>query len=383
MSAKILTVDDNKTIRFIIGRAFKKFDCKVFEASNGSEGLAVAAKVKPDVIILDYTMPIMDGNEMLVNLRADPLLKAIPVVMLTAETGKDTVLKIAKLGVRDYIIKPFNEDIIVKKINRIVQIHPRTGSDTATIAASNMGSNIQVLVVDEKPAILEQIQSVLSDLGCVVEGKTQSHQIITNCRQNQPSAVLVSLTLPDNEVFTIFHSLRSDPATKSIPVFGTCINPSTAEAIQAQQSGFNGILTKPIDFRELKSSFERVLDIDLTGNLFVQQEGALVLKISSSLDQHMSDHITVALKPQLAKAVESGVEMLLLDLSQIKIVDSNLVNLVSSAIKTCQKFSIKYHVLGCSDATAKFRQVDKTKSWPFVSSVDEALSPLKRVGTAD
>jgi len=151
MSVKILSVDDSKTIRIIIGRSFNKYDCEIHEAANGAEGLTVAASVKPDVIILDYTMPIMDGGEMLTKLKADPVLKSIPVVMLTAEAGKDTVLKIAKLGVRDYVIKPFKEDVIVDKVNRIVKLEYRTEGASTSPESNNGNNSIQVLVVDDKP----------------------------------------------------------------------------------------------------------------------------------------------------------------------------------------------------------------------------------------
>ena len=103
MSLKILIVDDSKTIRLIVAKAFKPYDCLVLESANGVEGLAVAVREKPDLILLDYTMPIMDGFETLTKLRSDPDLKTIPVIMLTAEAGRETVLKIAKLGVRDYL----------------------------------------------------------------------------------------------------------------------------------------------------------------------------------------------------------------------------------------------------------------------------------------
>ncbi|HWC61194.1 MAG TPA: response regulator, partial [Verrucomicrobiae bacterium] len=61
MSIKILTVDDSKTIRQIVAKAFRLYDCNVLEAANGVLGLAVASREKPDVILLDYTMPVMDG----------------------------------------------------------------------------------------------------------------------------------------------------------------------------------------------------------------------------------------------------------------------------------------------------------------------------------
>jgi two-component system, cell cycle response regulator len=125
MGLKILTVDDARTIRMIVGIAFKKIDCKILEASNGVEGLAVASREKPDLILLDVTMPVMDGPEMLAKLKANPELKHIPVVMLTAEAGRDSVLRIARLGVRDYLIKPFKEDLLLERVGRIVKLKPK------------------------------------------------------------------------------------------------------------------------------------------------------------------------------------------------------------------------------------------------------------------
>ena len=125
MSIKILTIDDSKTIRMIVAKAFKPFDCAILEGANGIEGLAVAIKEKPDLIILDITMPVMDGVTMLTKLREDPALKAIPVVMLTAESGRENVAHIARLGVRDYLVKPFKEDELIEKIGRIVNLQPK------------------------------------------------------------------------------------------------------------------------------------------------------------------------------------------------------------------------------------------------------------------
>src|SRR5664279_4425911 len=122
MGPKILTVDDSKTIRMIVARAFKTFACEIFEAADGVEGLTMAQRERPDIIILDLTMPIMDGVEMLTKLKADTELRSIPVVMLTAESGRENVLRIAKLGVRDYLIKPFKEELIVDRVGRIIAV---------------------------------------------------------------------------------------------------------------------------------------------------------------------------------------------------------------------------------------------------------------------
>ena len=128
MAIKILSVDDSRTIRLIVGRAFQPYDCQMCEAANGEEGLAVAAREKPDLILLDVTMPVMDGVTMLTKLKEDPALKAIPVVMLTAESGRENVLHIAKLGVRDYLVKPFKENQLVEKAGRIVQLQKKAAA---------------------------------------------------------------------------------------------------------------------------------------------------------------------------------------------------------------------------------------------------------------
>lgn len=117
---KILTIDDSKTIRLILARAFKEYDCTLVEAANGEEGLKVAAEHKPDAIILDITMPQMDGIQMLTLLRERG--DTTPVIMLTAEGGSTSVEKATHLGISDYIAKPFQNEAIVEKVQKVVPL---------------------------------------------------------------------------------------------------------------------------------------------------------------------------------------------------------------------------------------------------------------------
>ncbi len=128
MSYKILTVDDSRTIRMIVKKAFKPYDCDLVEAENGMEGLAAAAKEKPDLIILDITMPVMTGIEMLHKLKQQPDLENIPVIMLTAESGKDNVMQIVKMGVKDYIVKPFKGEQLIERVSAILKLQPNLGA---------------------------------------------------------------------------------------------------------------------------------------------------------------------------------------------------------------------------------------------------------------
>ena len=70
-------------------------------------------------------MPVMDGVTRLTKLKEDEALKAIPVIMLTAESGRENVLHIARLGVRDYLVKPFKEDQLIEKAGRVVSLQKK------------------------------------------------------------------------------------------------------------------------------------------------------------------------------------------------------------------------------------------------------------------
>jgi CheY-like chemotaxis protein len=127
----ILTVDDSKTIRLLLARILRPFAVEVCEACNGEEGLAVAAAKGPQLIILDYNMPVMDGLTMLSRLREDAALKATPVIMLTAESGSAIISAVARLGARDYIVKPFEERALLAKIGKVLPLVSRPSLEVA------------------------------------------------------------------------------------------------------------------------------------------------------------------------------------------------------------------------------------------------------------
>lgn len=129
MPVKILTVDDSKTARMLITRALEPFDCEVVQASNGEEGLQQIGKGSmPDLVLLDVTMPVMDGVTMLEQLRMDPKFEQLPVIMLTAESGRESVMALSKLGVSDYLAKPFQTEKFLEKVGRIVKLEPKQGA---------------------------------------------------------------------------------------------------------------------------------------------------------------------------------------------------------------------------------------------------------------
>jgi CheY-like chemotaxis protein len=124
MSYKILTVDDSKMVRMIVSKSFAPYGCEIHEACNGVEGLARAAEILPDIIFLDITMADMNGLEMLNVLRQTEGLQNIPVVMLTAESGMNSIERADALKVIGYVPKPFKSERLIEVASTVLKLEP-------------------------------------------------------------------------------------------------------------------------------------------------------------------------------------------------------------------------------------------------------------------
>lgn len=120
-SGGILVVDDNDINRDICFINLQHLELPVYNAENGEKGLALAKSVIPDIILLDIMMPIMDGFEMLKGLKADSNLTDIPVLMLTARTETENIVRALEAGANDYLKKPFAEEELVARVKTLLR----------------------------------------------------------------------------------------------------------------------------------------------------------------------------------------------------------------------------------------------------------------------
>ena len=115
---KILIVDDAEFLRVRITKMLEGDGYQVFEAENGLKAVASYKEIKPDVVLMDVTMPEMDGLAALKEIRGfDPKAQ---VVMLTALGQESVVLEAVKSGARDFIVKPFERDRVMSAIHKLV-----------------------------------------------------------------------------------------------------------------------------------------------------------------------------------------------------------------------------------------------------------------------
>jgi len=116
----ILLVEDDEFIRSLLGDKFRSVGYDVKEAKDGKEGLE-KAKEKPDIILLDLLMPVMDGFEMLQQVKGIKELASVPVIVLSNVDQKADVDRAMSLGANDYLIKVYNTPgEIVEKVRKTI-----------------------------------------------------------------------------------------------------------------------------------------------------------------------------------------------------------------------------------------------------------------------
>jgi CheY-like chemotaxis protein len=123
--AKILVVDDDKSIVMLIEHILTQAGLDVRAAYDGREGLAAAREEKPDVIILDVMMPEMDGITVSGMLFQDPVMRLIPVLILTAKGSARNMMELVP-NVRVYMDKPFDPPELLKNIQRLLSPQAKT-----------------------------------------------------------------------------------------------------------------------------------------------------------------------------------------------------------------------------------------------------------------
>lgn len=119
---KILSVDDSAIIRKIIRGSVEVLNYELLEASDGKEAMSVIAREWESIqlILLDWNMPGMNGYEFLGWVKKDVLYKNIPVMMVTTEGERESIVKAVQAGVANYLLKPFTTDELTKKIIQCV-----------------------------------------------------------------------------------------------------------------------------------------------------------------------------------------------------------------------------------------------------------------------
>jgi CheY-like chemotaxis protein len=195
----VLVIDDDPDARDLMRRFLAREGFDTLTAPDAAEGLRLARQFKPTLITLDVVMPRMDGWAVLRELKEDPALAAIPVVMLSILDEQE---KGFALGAADYLTKPFDRE----RLRNVLQVH-RSG-----------GPGARVLVVEDDEATRTILRDMLMREGCWVELAENGLVALECVAKAKPDIILLDLLMPKMNGFEFLAAWRATPDCAEIPI---------------------------------------------------------------------------------------------------------------------------------------------------------------------
>ena len=118
--ARVLVIDDEPDVRWLIRMSLERAGHEVIDAVDGLRGIALSMKQRPEIIVLDLMMPVMDGYGVLAELAKDPRTASVPVVVLSARAIPDEAERAVGAGARRFLEKPFDPDLLANELNELL-----------------------------------------------------------------------------------------------------------------------------------------------------------------------------------------------------------------------------------------------------------------------
>jgi len=227
----VLLIDDDPTVHDLVRRFLQKEGFQVVAAPSGPEGLELARKLRPSIIVLDVMMPTMDGWSVLTRLKGDAELSGIPVVMLTMVNNREMGFS---LGVDDYMLKPIDRGDFVATLRKYC----------------NREENPTVLVVEDDLPTREMLRATLEREHYEVAEAGNGVEALGQLAVLRPALILLDLMMPEMDGFQFTREVRAHPEWRQIPIVVMTAKDITAEERARLDGKVSRILQKGACGRE-------------------------------------------------------------------------------------------------------------------------------------
>lgn len=238
----VLIVDDDESLSRMLSLKLAQKGIHVINARDGASALSQCQKGVPDLIILDIMMPGLSGHEVLRRLKQDPAYVDVPVVMLTGRAQQQDVVGALHSGAIDYVVKPFDPDHLVSRVEKILD-----------------ASRYTVLIADNDPLILQLLESKFRNRGFKVVLAGDGKDAFDIIRVNPPDLIILDVMMPEVDGISLLKRVRSNTATADIPVIMLSGHKDQRDIDRGMEAGAQDYVAKPFMPDDLIARTLRVL----------------------------------------------------------------------------------------------------------------------------
>jgi DNA-binding response OmpR family regulator len=379
----VLTVDDSRAVRTIVAKQVKDLGFDVDEAEDGIQGLAKLQDMQFDLVLLDVTMPNMDGPTMLAKMRESG--NQTPVIMLTSESKRSVVGQAMKAGINDYILKPFKPEELRNKILTVLQ---GGGGDEDIVAASSPGGTpaagvgpgaspapaaskqfIDVMVVDDMENVHKRLRGMLPQ-HLTMNAYTSAQSALAAARERVYRVVIVDTEIPDVNSAVLAGQIKVlQPHAAFVALTLRSANDQTKEL---KDQGFTDLLYKPFGQDAVDDFLAQYFD----NNDFLSSEDN-VLKVApfsgkpERLDRYVN-RLNQLFPEVLGKVAAACFESVIVDLGGSAMPGDKLPKVLVGVAAQARSMGMAMSVVGGAEVNKVLAGFEETKAIKVYGTVQEA-----------
>ncbi len=239
---KFLIIEDDESSRLLVKAVLKKnFACTILEAENGEVALNLLKTEIPSIMLLDISMPVMDGKEFLGIIRSNPLYRNIPVIVITALSDKNTAGLLMEKGICDYLLKPIEPAETVRRINKVIArlLGENSPSSSEAFNKSNLGAP-RLLLVENDHKSRDLFHKLVGDKFIIKDVKNGT-ETLSAFLKFSPRYIVVSdkIGLLDKRIIT--QKIREIASKEEVSIF---LIASDNKAVSLKVFVFEGVIKK-------------------------------------------------------------------------------------------------------------------------------------------
>jgi two-component system cell cycle response regulator len=369
---RILTVDDSRPIRMIVSKALVEMGFEVGEAEDGNDGLKKLKEGTYDLVVLDITMPNLDGPGMLAKMREGG--DKTPVLMLTSESKTSIVAALMKLGIQDFVLKPFKGDELKAKVLKALKLSaPPRASVQASASADAADGKIVFLVIDDMENVHKKLRSMLPE-AVEMEVALSAQDGLVACRGKKFKAMLVDAEIQAGGPAALVKQMRL--LQPGAGMWGMALRSANNVAKEMRDFGFDDALLKPFT----QDSIDALVEMYAAKNetTFVATDDLIQIMAFAGKEERLERYfakLSADVKGVVQKLGEACFESAVLDATLLTLLQpARVAQFLVDTFKVATDLGISLKVVGTPELPKAMRGFQETKDLHCFTSVDEARS---------
>jgi DNA-binding response OmpR family regulator len=371
---RILTVDDSRPIRMIVSKAMAEFGFEIGEAEDGNDGLKKLAEKPYDLVILDVTMPNLDGPGMLAKMREQG--DKTPVLMLTSESKTSIVATLMKMGIQDYVLKPFKADELRVKVLKALKLPPgytAANPTGATAATEADDGKLTVMVIDDMENVHKKLRSMMPE-SVVLETCLTAQDALSIARSKKFRLLLVDAEIQAGGPAALVKQFRL--LQPNAGIWGMALRSGNNVSKEMRDAGFDEALLKPFAQDAIDSLIEQY-SVKNEAFLVVKDDLIQVTAFAGKEDklERYFSKLTADVKGVVQKLGEACFEKMVLDATNLPLIQpARVAQFLVDTFKTAQELGISVRLVASDELPRAMRGFQETKDVHCFSSIEQARS---------